>query len=350
MRTLLLLLTAQILFLGSVLGQNNTETFSNPLLEMGPDPWMIYKEGYYFYTHTLQNRLEIRKTKNPIDLHNAPRKLVWTAPDEGMYSAEIWAPEIHYLDGEWYIYFAGDDGVNENHRMWVLVCDSQDPMTGNRSVKGKITNPDDHWAIDGSILEHDGKRYFIWSGWETHTNIKQDIYISEMENPWTLRGERVLLSSPTEPWELNGLSPDSAYKSGDIFVNEGPQVLENNGNLFIIFSANGCWTDYYSLGVMKLREGGDVMRKDSWIKSDSAFFKTSEKNQVYAPGHNSFFKSPDGKEDWILYHANPKPNQGCGNFRSPRAQKIEWSENGYPYFGEPKSTDERIALPSGVKK
>src|SRR5690554_7864175 len=96
-----------------------------------------------------------------------------------------------HLDGEWYIYFAGDDGVNENHRMWVLVCDSQDPMTGNRSVKDKITNPNDHWAIDGSILEHDGKRYFIWSGWETLTNIKQDIYISEMENPWTLKGERV---------------------------------------------------------------------------------------------------------------------------------------------------------------
>jgi GH43 family beta-xylosidase len=36
-------------------------------------------------------------------------------------------------------------------------------------------------------------------------------------------------------------------------------------------------------------------------------FQTSEENGVYAPGHNSFFTSPDGKEDWILYHANTKP-------------------------------------------
>lgn len=350
MRTLILFITLQFFVVGTGFCQDNTATFTNPLLEMGPDPWMIYKDGYYYYTHTLQDRIEIRKTKNPVDLKNAPRKVVWEAPAGTMYSAEIWAPEIHYLDGEWYIYFAGDDGVNENHRMYVLACDSQDPMTGNWSVKGRLFNEgSDYWAIDGSILEHKGKRYFIWSGWETSTNIKQDIYISEMENPWTLRGDRVRLSSPTAAWELNGLSPDSTYNSGDIFVNEGPQVLENNGNVFIIFSANGCWTDYYSLGVLRLREGGDVMRMDSWQKSDSAFFQTSIENRVFAPGHNSFFKSPDGKEDWILYHANPEPGQGCDIHRSPRAQKVEWLENGYPYFGKPVAPGVEIALPSGVE-
>ena len=338
-----------LLLANTISSQNKTETFSNPLLEMGPDPWMTFHDGFYFYTHTLQNKIEIRKTENPVDLRNAPRKVVWTAPKEGMNSAEIWAPEIHYLDSTWYIYFAADDGKNENHRMWVLACDSQNPMTGQWTVKSKLTDPGDHWAIDGSILEHDGERYFIWSGWETHTNIKQDIYISEMENPWTLRGERVLLSSPTAAWELNGLSLDSAAKSNDIFVNEGPQMLENEDNLFIIFSANGCWTDLYSLGVLRLKEGGNVMRKDDWIKSDSAFFKTSEKNQVFAPGHNSFFKSSDGTEDWILYHANPKPNQGCGLYRSPRAQKVEWLENGYPHFGEPQATGQITESPSGTK-
>ncbi len=349
MKSILLLLTVQILFVGAGICQENEGTFSNPLLESGPDPWIILHDGYYYYTNTLKNKIEIRKTKNPVDLKNAERKVVWNAPAEGMNSAEIWAPEIHYLDGKWYVYFAGDDGENENHRMWVLECDSQDPMTGNWNIKSKLSSPGDHWAIDGSILEHEGKRYFIWSGWETHTDIKQDIYISEMENPWTLRGERVRLSSPNTTWELNGLSLDSAYRSPDVFVNEGPQMLKHDDDLFIVFSANGCWTDHYSLGVLRLKEDGNVMRKDSWIKSDSAFFKTSEKNQVFAPGHNSFFKSPDGKEDWILYHANPKPNQGCGRHRSPRAQKVVWLENGYPYFGEPQTTEKKIELPSGVE-
>ncbi len=325
------------------------KTFSNPLLNTGPDPWMIYHEGFYYYTNTLQNRIEIWKTKNPVNLADAEKKRIWQAPDTGMYSKEIWAPEIHYLDGNWYVYFAGDDGKNENHRMWVLECDSQNPMTGNWTVKGKLSDPGDHWAIDGSILEHQGKQYFMWSGWETHENIKQDIYISAMENPWTLKGERVKISSPEAAWELNGLSPDSAANSKDIFVNEGPQELKHGDDVFIIFSANGCWTDLYSLGLLILRSGGNALNAADWQKSDGPIFQTSEENKVYAPGHNSFFKSPDGTEDWILYHANPKPAQGCGRHRSPRAQKVEWNQDGYPVLGVPLPLSEKIVVPSGVE-
>ncbi|MNY80450.1 Glycosyl hydrolases family 43 [compost metagenome] len=67
---------------------------------------------------------------------------------------------------------------------------------------------------------------------------------------------------------------------------------------------------------------------------------------MYAPGHNSFFKSPDGKEDWILYHANSNPGEGCGNKRSPRMQKIDWDANGFPVLGEPVSEGMSLAIPS----
>lgn len=324
-------------------------TFSNPLLKTGPDPWMMYHDGYYYYTNTLQNRIEIWKTDNPVNLADAQNKRIWQAPDSGICSREIWAPEIHYLDGNWYVYFAGDDGDNHNHRMWVLACDGQDPMAGNWSVKAKLSDPGDHWAIDGSILEHDGQRYFIWSGWATHENLKQDIYISAMENPWTLKGERVKLSSPEAAWELNGLSPDSAARAKDVFVNEGPQELKHGDDVLIVFSANGCWTDSYALALLKLKRGGNVLNPSDWEKSQGPIFQTSEANEVFAPGHNSFFKSPDGTEDWILYHANPKPGQGCGRHRSPRAQKVEWNDDGYPVLGAPLPLSEKVGLPSGVR-
>ncbi len=349
MKSILIGIFVGVIFIFSNTGLSAQKAFSNPLLKMGPDPWMIYHEGFYYYTNTLQNRIEIWKTKNPANLADAQNKRIWQTPDTGMYSAEIWAPEIHFLDGSWYVYFAADDGKNSNHRMWVLTCDSKDPMTGNWSIKGKLSDPGDHWAIDGSILEHNGQRYFIWSGWETHENIKQDIYIAEMENPWTLKGERMKISSPEAAWELNGLSTDSAANVKDVFVNEGPQELRNGDDLFIIFSANGCWTDYYALGFLKLSSGGNVMNPDDWKKSEGPIFQTSEENKVYAPGHNSFFKSPDGTEDWILYHANPKPGQGCGRHRSPRAQKIEWNQDGYPVLGAPLPLSEKIPFPSGVE-
>ena len=95
-------------------------TFTNPLLPAGPDPWITYHEGYYYYTQTGGNRIDIWKVRNPVDLAHAERKTVWTPPPNGSYSKQIWAPEIHFLGGKWYVYFAADDGKNENHRLWVL--------------------------------------------------------------------------------------------------------------------------------------------------------------------------------------------------------------------------------------
>jgi len=39
----------------------------------------------------------------------------------------------------------------------------------------------------------------------------------------------------------------------------------------------------------------------------AAVFQRSNTNGVYGPGHNGFFKSPDGTEDWIVYQANASP-------------------------------------------
>jgi GH43 family beta-xylosidase len=75
-------------------------------------------------------------------------------------------------------------------------------------------------------------------------------------------------------------------------------------------------------------------------------FKGNPANKAFSPGHNCFFKSPDQKEDWILYHANPSAGQGCGRFRSPRAQKFTFSKDGTPVFGEPVNIDVPWQVPS----
>src|SRR5687767_820 len=99
---------------------NGQPTFTNPLLPSGADPWSIYKDGYYYYTNTIGNRIDIWKTKSLSDLETAERKTIWTPPTGTLYSKDIWAPEIHFIQGKWYVYFAADDGKNENHRLYVL--------------------------------------------------------------------------------------------------------------------------------------------------------------------------------------------------------------------------------------
>ena len=108
-------------------------TFKNPLLPSGADPFSTYHKGYYYYTHTVQNKLVLWKTKNLENLATAEKKVIWTPPENTKYSKEIWAPEFHFINGKWYCYFAADDGNNNNHRMYVLENTSEDPFKGKNS-------------------------------------------------------------------------------------------------------------------------------------------------------------------------------------------------------------------------
>lgn len=321
------------------------QTFTNPLLPSGADPWSIYKNGFYYYTHTMQDSVVIWKTDNLANLKSAQSKTIFKPEAGKPYSKEIWAPEIHYINNKWYIYFAADDGDNQNHRMYVLENSSVNPMQGQWVLKGKVGDKTNKWAIDGSVFYHQNQLYMVWAGWEGNVNVKQEIYIAKMKNPWTVVGERVKISSPLFDWEKHG-DLNNEGNPPHVDVNEGPQILKHKGKTFLIYSASGCWTDFYALGMLTLKKGKNIMSANAWVKSKKPVFKQSFENEVYAPGHNSFFKSPDGTQDWILYHANSLPNQGCREFRSPRAQKFTWNKNGTPNFGIPLPINKQITNPS----
>lgn len=324
------------------------KTFTNPLLPAGADPWCIYKNGYYYYTNTTGKNITIWKTKTIAQLKTAEKKIVFTPPLKGPYSKNIWAPEIHHLDNKWYIYFAADSGNNVGHRLWVLENDSADPLEGQWKIKGKLTTPGDKWSIDGSVYEHRDTLFLIWSGWEGDTNGQQNIYIARMSNPWTVGGERIKVSGPELDWEIHG-DLNNPNDVPHVNVNEGPQILNYKDKLFLIYSASGCWTDFYALGMLTTTSDNNLMDPASWKKSLQPVFKQSRKNEVYAPGHNSFFKSPDGTQSWILYHANSAPGQGCGSLRSPRAQPFTWRSDGTPDFGEPVRNGVPLKVPSNKK-
>lgn len=323
-------------------------TFVNPLLPSGPDPWSFYHDGFYYYMHTYADRLVLMKTRQITDLENAQRKTIWRPPETGPYSRDIWAPEIHRLDDKWYIYFTASSGERGSHRVWALENPSADPMQGEWELKGKVNSASDQWAIDGSVFEHDGERYFIWSGWEEMEPDQevQNIYIARLENPWTLATQRVLLSSPKFDWERVWDRTTGWKPPIPIYVNEGPQILMGEDQVFLVYSASGCWTNDYCLGMLTASVDSDLLDPASWEKSPEPVFEHAPEHEVYGTGHNSFFKSPDGTQDWILYHAKDAPDQGCGASRSPRAQPIDWRPDGTPDFGRPVPAGEPLAVPS----
>jgi GH43 family beta-xylosidase len=320
-------------------------TFKNPLLPAGPDPWVITYKGWFYYMNTTGQNLTVWKTRDITDLTHAEKKVVWTAPVSGPFSKEIWAPELHRFDDKWYIYFAADSGANEGHRIYVIENSSDDPLQGTWISRGKVADSSDKWAIDASVFEDNGQRYMVWSGWEGDSDGEQRIYIAHLKNPYTIDSARTVLSYPRYPWEHVGDLLDRPA-TPHVEVNEGPEILQHDGDIFLVYSGSACWTDYYALGVVRARSGSNLLDPASWKKYDHPFFQQDREAKVFGPGHNGFFKSLDGKQDWIIYHANPGPKEGCGNMRSPRIQKFTWNADRTPNFGKPIAVDVPLEKPS----
>ncbi len=327
---------------------NAHAAFHNPLLPSGPDPWVITDGGVYYFMATTGWNLTIRRTRDIADLANAETKIVWTPPASGPYSKQIWAPELHRMDGKWYIYFAADDGTNETHRIYVIENAAANPLDGDWTFKGQVSDRTNKWAIDATVFEDRGKKYMLWSGWEGDTDGEQRIYIARMSNPWTIDSPRTELSRPQYPWEQVG---DTVNRPAmpHLNVNEGPEILQHGDRIFLVYSASACWTDFYELGMLQAKAGSKLLKAKSWTKLDQPVFRQDPAAGVYATGHNSFFKSLDGKQDWIIYHANSEPHQGCGMRRSPRIQTFTWKPDGTPDFGTPLPEAMELSAPDGVK-
>lgn len=308
------------------------QTFTNPVVAGGADPWVIRWQGEYYLCQSRDVSIYVNHAKRLEDIGTNNWARVWQSPEGTNYSKQVWAPELHFFSDHWYIYFAADDGDNVHHRLFVLEGSSKDPQAPFH-FKGKMAAPTDKWAIDGTVLQtREDKLYFIWSGWDGDKDIAQNLYIAPMSNPWTISGERVCISRPDLPWERR----DHPY------INEGPEALWNGEHLFVIYSASGYWDRNYCLGQLTWK-GGDLLDPTAWEKNPAPVFSATE--DVSGPGHCCFVESPDGKQNWILYHAhkNGKP----GHPRDIRMQEFHWNEDGSPNFGKPISPGVPLAVPSG---
>jgi GH43 family beta-xylosidase len=326
--------------------QAATTTFQNPLNpNTGSDPWMLYYNGNYYlasatYSSSSLVGLTMKKASSISALIATSPVKIW---DDTTASrcCNMRAPEFHLLSGpngtRWYLYYvAGPSGCCGSQRSYVLESSGTDPM-GPYMFKGQLTDATNDFLIDPTILQLNGNLYFIFSAFQPGSMVLQSLYIAPMSNPWTLSANRTMISQPTYRWETVGTSPS---------VNEGPKILQHGGKTFLIYSASYCGTPDYKLGMLTYT-GTDPLNMSSWTKNPNPVFQKNTAGGVYGPGHNGFFKSPDGTEDWIVYHATTSSSGNCGTGRTTRIQKFTWNADGTPNFGTPLSLSTVIVLPSG---
>lgn len=308
----------------------------------GADPWVIKDGGYYYVCKPVRGGFGVSKSKRLTE--NVRPKLVWHVPDTGWNRTCIWAPELHHIGKKWYIYYAaGKSGPPYKYqRSGVLESMTDDPQ-GKFIDKGMLHTGDDPqdstktiWAIDLTVGYINGQLYAVWSGWDKNRNTDktpQHLFMAKMSNPWTISSERVKISTPEQAWETGG----------PLNLNEGPEFLKHNGNIFIIYSTRESWTPAYRLGQLRLKDSTkNPMDAKAWIKTGPVFKGTP---QVLGVGHASFTTSPDGTEWWIMYHS--KKDRKPGWDREVRLQKFTWQPDGNPDFGVPLPPGTWIKKPSG---
>ncbi len=309
-------------------------TLVNPVLPGGPDPNIIDEGGWFYFMATLGDRLAIRRTRDLSRLADAQEVTVWRPPAKGLNAISIWAPELHRIDGKWFIYYtaAASGHDDDAHRgVFVLENDAVDPLEGAWIDRGRIATrlP----GIDGTTFRAQGKRWFVYSAYDGPDSV---LAIAPMTNPWTLAAPDVTIARPDRVWE----------RQGGRQILEGPAFLRGpRGNVFLTYSGSACWSDDYALGLLRLKRGADPMQPDSWQKAPRPVLAKNPANNVYAPGHNAFFTANVARETWIVYHANTGANAGCKATRSPRIQRMRWAADGTPIFPAPAQAGVRMPAP-----
>ena len=308
-------------------------SFTNPLLPSGPDPWVTQQDGVYYYTHTLGDRIALWRTRDVTRLAEAEQRTVWTPPASGPNAHSIWAPELHRIQGKWYLYYSATASgyTDDAHRgVFVLENDSADPFAGKWIDRGQVKTA--RTGIDGTVFTYGGALYFAYS---PYVGAVSGIALSRMADPWTLAGEEVVIATADRPFE----------DQGGRQIMEGPEFLQGpDGTVFLTYSAGACWADNYALGLLRA-DGRDLLRRESWTKAPVPVLSSA--NGVFATGHNGFFRSPDDREQWIVFHGNPGPGMGCTQKRAPYLSRVRWSE-GTPRIDPPSAAGVRMAKPSGT--
>jgi GH43 family beta-xylosidase len=318
-------------------------TFTNPVAS-GADPWVVRHDSMYYYVRSKDRRIWIAASPRLYDALTAPAIPIWSAPDTGWNRTNIWAPELHFLDGRWYVYYAaGRAGPPfTNQHAGVLESADADPM-GRWADRGRLYTGDsvetgraDRWSIDLTVGRIGGRAYAIWSGWAADAatdKTPQQLYIAPMASPWRIAANRVPLSAPDAAWE----------RGPELDLQEGPELLAHEDGVFVIYSTRDSWLKEYTLGQLRLRDtSANPLDPANWSKSGPVF---AGNDRVFGVGHASFVSSTDTTEHWIVYHSKDSATPGW--IRSVWMQPFTWASDGAPNFGEPIGPRVPVALPRG---
>lgn len=313
--------------------------YNQPFIMQRADPYVyLHTDGTYYFTGSVPeyDRIILRSARSLAGLKDAHETTVWTRHESGPMSKHIWAPELHYLQGKWYLYFAaGEQSDIWKIRPFVLECTGADPVKDTWAEIGRMECAEEDefsfraFSLDATVFENKGEHYFVWAEKVGVGRGISNLYIARMENPCKLATVQVLLTTPDYEWERVGF-----------WVDEGPAVIKRNGKIYLTFSASATGA-CYCMGMLSASEDADLLDPESWHKERYPIVSTHRERGIYGPGHNSFTLDEEGR-DICVFHARTYEEITGDPLNDPNRHtmlmKMEWDENDRPIFSYTKTS------------
>ncbi len=296
----------------SALARSTSSSYTNPVTGIYvADPGVLYYRGEYYLYPTAG--LE------PVGVFRSEDLVTWEFAGDVMRhrtngdwdARDIWAPEVFYDNGTFYLYYTGtQDGSDATRRVGYATSTSP---TGPFTSGGPLLPP---FTIDPHPFRdpRTGERYLFFNGPMPQNNVQRLAGFGQ------LAGSPEVVTHTTFPWE-------------EIW-NEAPWVVERNGTYYTFYSAGCFCNESYSLSYATASAPFGA----PWTKAPENPILRST-STVEGPGHNSVVRGPGGVEPWVVYHGRDRKPGTQVDQRSTRVDRLFWNHD-RPFLLPP-STEER---------
>lgn len=78
-------------------------------------------------TYTTSTDVTLLRSTVLTDWNSAESRVIFQPPEGTNYSTNLWAPEIHQLDGNWYVIFTADPNTDTPPPEVDMLCDFNCP-------------------------------------------------------------------------------------------------------------------------------------------------------------------------------------------------------------------------------
>lgn len=254
------------------------------------DPFVLPFEGKYYLYGT---RGETAWTKAyGLDVYVSEDLETWSeahecffVPENFWADKEIWAPEVHYYNGSFYM-FVTFRSEERNRKTQILKSES--PMGPFLPFTDDAITPAGWRCLDGTFyVDKNGDPYIVFCR-EWQQVVDGEIHAMKLTKDLTAAdGEPILLFKASQP--------DWADKNRDNFITDGPFMYRTKeGRLLMIWST---FTEKGYVQAVAYSDNGEI--DGNWYHEKPMF----EENG----GHGMIFDDFDGNKYLILHSPNENP-------------------------------------------